>query len=101
MISNCVQVPSVVGQSASSAQTAITNAGLNANSTFDTTCANNAQPGNVDSQTPAGGSQVASGGTIDISVCQSNTTTTSSSSTTTTSTTAVIAGHGRRRRAPV
>jgi serine/threonine-protein kinase len=92
VISNCVQVPSVVGQSASSAQTAITNAGLNANSTNDTTCANNAQPGNVDSQTPAGGSQVASGGTIDISVCQSNTTTTSSSSTTTTSTTAVSQG---------
>ncbi len=83
VISNCVQVPSVVGQSASSAQTAITNAGLSANSTFDTTCANNAQPGNVDSQTPAGGSQVASGGTIDISVCQQNTTTTTSSSSTT------------------
>jgi beta-lactam-binding protein with PASTA domain/tRNA A-37 threonylcarbamoyl transferase component Bud32 len=92
VISNCVQVPSVVGQSASSAQTALTNAGLNVNSTNDTTCANNAQPGNVDSQNPAGGSQVASGGTIVISVCQANTTTTSSSSTTTTSTTSVSQG---------
>jgi serine/threonine-protein kinase len=90
VISNCVAVPGVVGQSASSAQDAITNAGLVANTTFDTTCTGNAQPGNVDSQTPSAGSQVASGGTIDISVCQSTTTTTNASSTTTTSTTSLF-----------
>jgi serine/threonine-protein kinase len=84
VISNCVSVPGVVGQSASSAQNAITNAGLVANTTFESTCTGNAQPGNVDSQTPAAGSQVASGGTVDITVCQSTTTTTNSSSTTTT-----------------
>ncbi len=88
VISNCVNVPGVVGQTAGSAQNQITNAGLTANTTFDTTCPGNAQPGNVDNQTPAGGSQVASGGTVNISVCQPNTTTTSSS-TTTTSTTAL------------
>jgi beta-lactam-binding protein with PASTA domain/tRNA A-37 threonylcarbamoyl transferase component Bud32 len=87
VISNCVMVPGVVGQDASSAQNQISNAGLTANTTFDTTCANNAQPGNVDSQNPSGGSEVASGGTVNISVCQSNTTTTGSSTTTTSTST--------------
>jgi serine/threonine-protein kinase len=87
VISNCVMVPGVVGQDANSAQNQISNAGLTANTTFDTTCANNAQPGNVDSQNPSGGSQVASGGTVNISVCQSNTTTTGSSTTTTSTST--------------
>jgi serine/threonine-protein kinase len=86
VISNCVTVPGVIGQTANSAQNQITNAGLTANTTFDTTCPNNAQPGNVDNQSPAGGSQVASGGTVNISVCQPNSTTTSSSSTTTSTT---------------
>jgi serine/threonine-protein kinase len=84
VISNCVSVPGVVGQTANSAQNQITNAGLTANTTFDTTCPGNAQPGNVDNQSPSGGSQVASGGTVNISVCQPNTTTTSASTTTTT-----------------
>ncbi|HEY1652846.1 MAG TPA: Stk1 family PASTA domain-containing Ser/Thr kinase [Acidimicrobiales bacterium] len=84
VISNCVLVPGVVGQTAASAQNAITNAGLVPNTTFDTGCANNAQPGNVDGQDPAGNAQVASGGTVNISVCQSNTTTSSSSTTTST-----------------
>ncbi|HXB38021.1 MAG TPA: PASTA domain-containing protein, partial [Acidimicrobiales bacterium] len=87
VISNCVMVPGVVGQDANSAQNQISNAGLTANTTFDTTCANNAQPGNVDSQNPSGGSEVASGGTVNISVCQSNTTTTGSSTTTTSTST--------------
>ncbi len=52
------------------------------NTTFDTGCANNAQDGNVDGQDPAGNAQVASGGTVNISVCQSNTTTSSTTSTT-------------------
>ncbi len=82
-VSNCVGVPSVVGQTSASAQSAITGAGLVPNATFDTTCANNAQPGNVDSQSPAAGSQVANGSTVNISVCQSNTTTTTTTSTTT------------------
>jgi serine/threonine-protein kinase len=85
VISNCVSVPGVVGQSANSAQNQIGNSGLVANTTYDATCANGAQPGNVDSQTPSGGSQIASGGTVTISVCQPPTTTTSSTTTTTTS----------------
>jgi serine/threonine-protein kinase len=84
VISNCVSVPGVVGQTANAAQNQITNAGLTANTTYDTNCPNNAQPGNVDSQSPGGGSQVASGGTVNISVCQSNTTTTGSTTTSTT-----------------
>jgi serine/threonine-protein kinase len=84
VISNCVSVPGVVGQTASSAQNQISNAGLTANTTFDSSCPNGAQPGDVDNQSPAGGSQVASGGTVNLSVCQSNTTTTGSSTTTST-----------------
>jgi beta-lactam-binding protein with PASTA domain/tRNA A-37 threonylcarbamoyl transferase component Bud32 len=83
---SCVGVPNLVGQSANSAQSAITGAGLVANTTYDTSCPNNAQSGNVDGQTPAAGTQVASGSTVTISVCQSTTTTTTSSSTTTTTT---------------
>ncbi len=85
-VSNCVAVPSVVGQTSTSAQSAITNAGLVPNATFDTTCANNAQPGNVDNQSPAANAQVASGSTVNISVCQSNTTTTTTTTSTTTPT---------------
>jgi eukaryotic-like serine/threonine-protein kinase len=73
---NCISVPSVVGQTQSSATTAITGAGLVANATFDTTCPNGAQPGNVDTQNPAPNAQVNSGSTVTISVCQSATTTT-------------------------
>ncbi len=83
VISNCVAVPGVIGQSASSAQNAITNAGLVPNTTFDSGCANNAQDGNVDGQDPAGNAQVANGSTVNISVCQSNTTTTTTTTTTT------------------
>jgi serine/threonine-protein kinase len=83
---NCVSVPGVVGQSQSSATSAITGAGLVANTTFDANCAGGAQPGNVDSQTPAAGAQVNSGTTVNISVCQSATTTTVPAPPTTTST---------------
>jgi serine/threonine-protein kinase len=93
---NCIPVPGVVGQSQSAATSAITGAGLVANTTFDTTCAGGAQPGNVDSQTPAAGAQVNSGTTVNISVCQSATTTTvpSTSTTSTTSTTTPGGGGG-------
>ena len=84
---SCVSVPGVVGQSQSAATSAITGAGLVANTTFDTSCPNGAQPGNVDSQTPAGNAQVNSGSTVNISVCQSATTTTTTSTTTPSSTT--------------
>ncbi len=84
VISNCVSVPGVLGQTSSSAQNAISNAGLTANTTFDTGCANNAQPGDVDGQDPAANAQVSSGSTVNLSVCQPATTTTSSSTTTTT-----------------
>ncbi len=83
----CVQVPNVVGQSASSAQSAITGLGLVANQTTDTTCAGGAQPGNVDTQSPAASTEVNSGTTVTISVCQSATTTTTTTTTTPSSTT--------------
>jgi len=87
----CISVPGVVGQSASAAQSAITGAGLVANQTTDSTCPNGATSGNVDSQSPAAGTQVANGTAVNISVCQSTSTTTTStttaSSTTTTSVT--------------
>jgi serine/threonine-protein kinase len=81
---SCVSVPGVIGQSANAAQNAITNAGLVPNTTFDTGCANGAQPGQVDNQNPAQGTQVANDSTVSISVCQGATTTTASSTTTTT-----------------
>jgi beta-lactam-binding protein with PASTA domain len=56
------------------------------NFTTDTTCANGAQPGTVDSQTPAGGAQVQSGSTVNMSVCSPTTTTTTTPSSTTSST---------------
>ncbi len=82
----CVQVPSVIGQSQSSASTAISGVNLVPNFTTDTTCANGAQPGTVDSQTPAGGAQVQSGSTVNMSVCSPATTTTTTPSSTTSST---------------
>ncbi len=89
---SCVSVPGVIGQAANAAQNAITAAGLVANTTFDTSCANGAQPGNVDNQNPAQGTQVANGTTVNISVCQATTTTSSSSTTTSTSTTSTLPG---------
>jgi serine/threonine-protein kinase len=84
---NCVSVPGVVGQSQSAATSAITGAGLVANTTFDTTCAGGAQPGNVDSQSPGSGAQVNSGSTVNISVCEATTTTTTTTATPSTTTT--------------
>jgi beta-lactam-binding protein with PASTA domain len=84
---NCAAVPSVVGQSQSAATSAITGAGLVANTTFDTSCPNGAQPGNVDSQNPSPNAQVNSGTTVNISVCQAAATTTTTSTTTPSSTT--------------
>jgi beta-lactam-binding protein with PASTA domain len=82
----CVPVPSVIGQSQSSASAAVSAANLVPNFTTDTTCANGAQPGTVDSQTPAGGAQVQSGSTVNMSVCSPTTTTTTTPSSTTSST---------------
>ncbi len=87
---NCVSVPSVVGQTQDSATSAITGVGLVANTTFDTACPNGAQPGNVDSQSPAPNAQVNPGSTVNISVCQPATTTTTTSPTPPTSTTTTI-----------
>ena len=86
VISNCITVPGVIGQTVSGAQSAISGAGLVANTTTDTTCANGATAGTVDNQSPGSGALVGGGSTVNISVCQPATTT-SSSSTTTTSTT--------------
>jgi serine/threonine-protein kinase len=84
---SCISVPGVVGQSQNAATSAITGAGLVANTTFDTGCPNGAQPGNVDSQSPAPNAQVNNGSTVNISVCQPATTTTTTSTTTPSSTT--------------
>ncbi len=100
---NCVSVPGVVGQSQGAATSAITGVGLVANATFDTGCANGAQPGNVDSQSPAANAQVNSGTTVTISVCQAPATTTTTTTTTTpsssTTTTASVTppSHTRQR----
>ncbi len=91
---SCISVPGVVGQSQGAATSAITGAGLLANTTFDTGCANGAQPGTVDSQSPAANAQVNRGTTVNISVCQATTTTappTTMPPPTTTSTTASAA----------
>ncbi len=79
---SCATVPSVVGQTQNAATSAITGAGLVANTTFDTTCPGGAQPGNVDTQSPAANAQVNSGSTVNISVCQSATTTTTTTTPT-------------------
>ena len=84
---SCISVPGVVGQSQGAATSAITGAGLVANTTFDTGCPNGAQPGNVDSQSPGANAQVNRGTTVNISVCQPATTTTTTTTTTTSSTT--------------
>ncbi len=105
VVSNCVSVPGVVGQSANAAQATISNQGLSPNPTTDATCANGASPGQVDSQSPSSGTLVAQGTTVNISVCQPATTTTTSTSTTTTtpssttSSTSVTptSGHIRRK----
>jgi serine/threonine-protein kinase len=76
----CATVPSVIGQTQSQAQAAISNAGLTPTTTFDTACANNAAPGTVDNQNPAGNTQVPSGSSVAISVCQAQATTTTSTS---------------------
>jgi beta-lactam-binding protein with PASTA domain len=62
-------VPSVVGQTQSSAQTSISNVGLNYSTTFQNqTFSGQATAGTVASQTPSGGSRLASGGTVSIVV---------------------------------
>ncbi len=91
---SCASVPGVVGQSQSAATSNIMGAGLVANTTFDTSCPNGAQPGNVDSQSPAANAQVNSGSTVNISVCQSATTTTTTSTTSSTSTTTSTSAPG-------
>lgn len=62
-------VPSVLGQTQSSAQTYISNVGLNYSTTFQNqTFSGQATAGTVASQTPLGGSRLASGGTVSIVV---------------------------------
>ena len=87
VVSTCVGVPGVIGQTAGSAQAAVTNAGLVATTTNDTTCGNGASPGQVDAQNPGPNALVGPGSTVTLSVCQPATTTTSSTTTTTSSTT--------------
>lgn len=62
-------VPSVVGQTQSTAQTNISNVGLNYSTTFQNQTFNGqATAGTVASQTPSGGTRLASGGTVSIVV---------------------------------
>jgi serine/threonine-protein kinase len=87
MISNCAQVPGVIGQTQSAATSTLSNAGFNASPTPDPTCAGGATNGHVDNQNPGANALAAPGSTVSIAVCQQappTTTTTSSSTTTTT-----------------
>jgi eukaryotic-like serine/threonine-protein kinase len=97
---SCVSVPNVVGQSQSAAVSAISGAGLVANTTTDTTCPNGATSGNVDNQNPTANTQVSNGSTVTISVCQSTATTTTSTTTpsSTTTTSSTTTSHAVRRR---
>ena len=87
VVSNCVGVPGVVGQSSGTAQAVISNAGLVASTTTDSTCANGASAGQVDGQNPGATALVGPGSTVTLSVCQPATTTTSTTTTTPTSST--------------
>jgi beta-lactam-binding protein with PASTA domain/tRNA A-37 threonylcarbamoyl transferase component Bud32 len=83
----CVAVPSVIGETKSQADSDITNANLVPVFTTDTACAGgSAAPGTVDSQTPsatpASSSQVSSGATVTMGVCEPAATTTTTSTTT-------------------
>jgi serine/threonine-protein kinase len=94
---DCVTVPSVVGESQQQAASDIANSNLTPAFTNDTTCANGAQPGNVDGQTPAADSQVSTNSTVTMTVCQASpvtttTTTTPSGPPTTTTTTTTSGG---------
>jgi serine/threonine-protein kinase len=86
----CATVPSVVNQSQSAAQSALTHAGLVPSTASGGTCATGVPNGNVVSQNPTAGTQVGPGTTVTIAVCQSAPppttapTTTSTTSTTTT-----------------
>jgi len=62
-------VPSVVGSTQSSAQTSISNVGLNYSTTFQNQTYNGqATAGTVASQSPSGGTKLAQGGTVSIVV---------------------------------
>ena len=86
MISNCAQVPGVIGQTQSAATGTLSNAGFNVNATPDPACAGGATNGHVDNQNPGANALAAPGSTVSIAVCQQAPPTTTSSSTTTTTT---------------
>lgn len=65
-------VPSVVGQSQSTAVTNIQNAGLVASVSFTSSGANSGNNGKVASQNPSGGSSVSPGSTVSITVYSFN-----------------------------
>jgi beta-lactam-binding protein with PASTA domain len=87
VVSNCVAVPGVVGQTSSAAQATISNAGLVPSTTPDAACPNGATAGQVDAQNPAATTLVAPGSTVTLSVCQPTPTTTTTAPTSTTTTT--------------
>jgi eukaryotic-like serine/threonine-protein kinase len=101
VVSNCVRVPGVVGQSSGAAQSAISGAGLSPNVTTDSGCPNGASPGTVDNQSPGPSALAGPGTTVNLSVCQPVTTTSSppstTSSTTTSTTSTTQTSHLRRR----
>jgi serine/threonine-protein kinase len=62
------RVPDVTGESAAAARTQLTNAGFTVSATNQTS--NTSTPGNVISQSPAGGTSAAPGSTVNIVVAQ-------------------------------
>jgi serine/threonine-protein kinase len=62
------QIPDVTGQTESAARAQLTNAGFTVTSTMQTS--NTATPGNVLSQSPAGGTSATPGSTVNIVVAQ-------------------------------
>jgi serine/threonine-protein kinase len=85
---SCVTVHNEVGMSESAASSDISSQGLVPAFTDDTSCdGGSAAPGDVDGQTPAAGSQVGSGSTVNMTVCQATTTTTTTGPGGTTTTT--------------
>ncbi|MFM7509884.1 MAG: PASTA domain-containing protein, partial [Actinomycetota bacterium] len=80
-----VQVPSVVGDSQSSAEAAITGKGFKVEVTTENLAPSDSNVGKVMSQEPSGGSSAEKGSTVRITVGVASPTTSTSSSTTTSS----------------
>jgi serine/threonine-protein kinase len=97
MISNCAQVPGVIGQTQGTAVSTLSAAGFMPSATADPTCPGGATNGHVDNQNPGANALAAPGSTVSIAVCQqapATTTSTTNPSTTTTSTASATGNTG-------